>query len=320
MPKKSKKDTFTVEAAAGLWLGDIRISVKESTYTRYHRAVKKYILPQLGPLPLSQVDSFCVNRFTEWLMTEGGIRGSGLSPKTATDVLCVLRSVLKFARISGIPCANTDGIRYPPRKNRRVQVLSGDIRADLEQIVLNRRDSTSIGVMLSLFAGLRIGEVCGLKWGDIDMKAGLLYVRRTVERIADLDPDAVCRTKVIISEPKTDCSLRVIPLPAFLIQTLYSAAGDSDSFVLTGSSRPLEPHCYYTRYQKFMRDHRLEGYSFHALRHTFATRCVEVGFDTKSLSEILGHTNISTTLAFYVHPSVEQKRSQMEKLTPVLMD
>lgn len=307
----------TVAETAQMWLCDIRMAVKESTYTRYHRAVTKYIIPWLGERNIQNVDSFCINRFTEVLLDKGGIRQKGLSPKTVTDILCVLRSVLKFARMAGIPCADTSGIRIPQRKNHRVQVLSDNIRGELERIVLCRKDSTSVGILLSLYLGLRIGEVCGLQWGDIDLRAGLLYVRRTVERISDLRLDAVQRTKIIISEPKTECSLRVIPLPVFLTDTLRSIAGESDCFVLTGERVPLEPHCYYTRYRKFLQKHQLGGYSFHTLRHSFATRCVEVGFDTKSLSEILGHTNVSTTLAFYVHPSLEQKRAQMEKLAPV---
>lgn len=318
MARKSKK-TITTQDLSLLWLTDIRISVKESTYTRYHRCVHKYIIPALGELPVTELDSFCVNRFTEGLISGGGLRRRGLSAKTVTDVLCVLKSILKFGRLSGYPCPHTDGMRYPQRQSRNISVLSSDNRAILEAIVVNRSDSTSLGVLLSLFMGLRIGELCGLKWGDIDFRAQVLSVRRTVERIADLSPDAVARTKIIISEPKTSSSFRVIPIPDFLGEILQSEALSPEKYVLTGTDCPIEPHSFYTRYRRFMRAHQLDGYSFHALRHTFATRCVEVGFDTKSLAEILGHANISTTLSFYVHPSMEQKRSQMEKLKPQAM-
>lgn len=308
--------TATFQETAIQYLADIRISVKESTYTRYHRYVHKYLMPHFGDVPLKEMDCFCINRFTELLLSSGGIRGEGLSSKTVSDVLCVLKAILKFARLNGYPCAAIDGIRYPPRKKQNIRILSAENRFLLEQFVIEAKESTQLGILLSLFTGLRIGEICGLRWGDIDLSAGTLSVCRTVERISNLSSDSDKRTKVIISEPKTNTSFRVIPLPGFLEQILREAMKEPDKYVLTGSTDPIEPHTFYMRYRKFMRQNNLDGYTFHALRHTFATRCVEVGFDTKTLSEILGHANISTTLAIYVHPTLEQKRICMEKLAP----
>lgn len=317
MSKRKVKNNCTVSQIAQCWLEDIRISVKESTYTRYWRITDKYILPHLGNVQIVEIDCLCINRFTENMLSNGGMRQTGLAPKTVTDVLCVLKSILKFARQQGYECASLDGVRFPQRRARNVSILTAESRELLESLVLYRQDSTSVGVLLSLFTGLRIGEVCGLKWSDIDTKAQLLHIRRTVERILDLDPDAVKKTKIVVSEPKTANSLRVIPLPAFLGNILADLAGEHDTYILTGTEKPMEPHCFYLRYRRFMEKNEIGGYSFHALRHTFATRCVEVGFDTKSLSEILGHSNVSTTLSFYVHPSIEQKRAQMEKLNPI---
>ena len=312
----NKRKNITFRELSQLWLTDIRICVKESTYTRYHRYIYKYILPRIGDFPIQAVDSFCINRFTEQLLTVGGLRGGGLSPKTTTDVLCVLKSVLKFGRLNGYACPDTAGVRIPQRRQQNTTVLSRESRAILESLVLAGSDYTSLGILLSLFTGLRIGELCGLKWGDIDLQKKILCVRRTVERIADLDPDAPKLTKLIISEPKTANSFRTIPLPKFLVKILQPAALSPESYVLTGEATPVEPLTFYKRYRRFMHKNSLDGYTFHALRHTFATRCIEVGFDTKALSEILGHANISTTMAIYVHPSMEQKRLFMEKLTP----
>lgn len=298
------------------WLTDIRVGVKESTFTRYHRYVHKYIVPHLGSLPLTQVNCFCINRFAECLLSTGGIRGEGLSPKTATDILCVVKSILKFGSLCGYDCASTDGIRYPPRRHKNIRILSKENRAFLENLVLEAKGSTHLGILISLFTGLRIGEICGLQWGDIDFSAGTLSVCRTVERIADLDPDSPKRTKIIVSTPKTGRSCRIIPLPGFLKEILRGMAAEPEKYLLTGTDIPTEPHTFYIRYRKLMQGYNMDGYSFHALRHTFATRCMEVGFDTKTLSEILGHANISTTLAIYVHSSLEQKRICMEKLVP----
>lgn len=308
--------SITLHELAPLWLAEVRISVKESTFTRYNRCVYKYILPYLGGLSVQEIDSFRVNRYTEFMLTSGGLRDGALSPKTVTDVLCVLKAILKFARQNGYACPDISGARTPQRKRKNVAVLPADSRLLLEKIVLHRSDRVCTGILISLFTGLRIGELCGLKWGDVDLRAGTLTVQRTVGRIADLDPDALKRTKVIISEPKTADSNRTIPLPQFLTEALRSVRSAPEHYVLSGAVTPVEPLTFYKRYRRFMHINQLDGYTFHALRHTFATRCIEVGFDTKTLSEILGHANISTTLAIYVHPSMEQKRFCMEKLSP----
>lgn len=306
------------EKVARQWLVSVRVSVKESTYTRYYRTVEKYLLPYFSETDVSEVDHFKINAFTETLLSDGGLRGEGLSPKTASDILCVMKAIIKFGECNGYVFGNTSGIRFPQRGKRSVKILDKRARTCLERALMDAEDSTGIGVLLALFAGLRIGEICGLKWGDVDLSRRTLSVERTVERILNLDPDDMKKTKLIISEPKTESSIRIIPLPKFLVEQLKAARGlkGGENFILTGKPEPTEPATFYCRYKTLMRRHGLENYSFHALRHTFATRCVEKGFDTKSLSEILGHSSISTTLSFYVHPTFEQKRAQMDKLIP----
>ena len=141
---------------------------------------------------------------------------------------------------------------------------------------------------------------------------------RTVERIADLNPNSSKKTKVVITEPKTQSSIRIIPLPKFMMDYLKQRRCDNDCYLLTGRRKFTEPHQYYMRYKRFLKRNSIDHHTFHTLRHTFSTRCVEMGFDTKSLSEILGHASITTTLSIYVHPSLQQKKAQMEKLTPYL--
>ena len=168
--------------------------------------------------------------------------------------------------------------------------------------------------MLTLHTGIRNGELCGLRWGDVNFANNTLHIRRTVERIADLDHTHKEKTKVIINEPKTEASRREIPLPLALCSYLRSRRKESGAYLLTGTDKPSEPHTLYVRYERFLRRNGFDGYTFHALRHTFATRGIEAGFDAKSLSEILGHSDVSTTMRCYVHPSVDQKRKQMETL------
>jgi integrase len=228
----------------------------------------------------------------------------------------VLKSVIRYAGESGYSFGNTDNIRFPQREAHAAAPLDAANRTALERMVMDSEDTVSLGILFALFCGLRIGEVCGLRWEDINPLAGTVRVQRTVERVADLDPNAKSRTKLIIGEPKTRSSLREIPLPGFLVEQLARYEKKSGCYLLTNRDTPCEPSVFYGRYKNFMRRLGMGEYNFHALRHTFATRCVEEGFDIKSLSEILGHSNVSTTLGIYVHPTMEQKRAQMERLKP----
>lgn len=161
-------------------------------------------------------------------------------------------------------------------------------------------------------------EVCALRWEDLDMENGLLCVKRSMQRIPNLDFETNSsdknKTKIVIDNPKTNASARNIPIPAALLPIVKQHRTNPDCYVLTGSSFYLEPKGYYRKYKQIMKKCGLDQFNYHALRHTFATRCVENNFDIKSLSEILGHANVSTTLQRYVHPSVSLKRQHMDRL------
>ena len=299
-----------------LWLESIRVSVKESTYTRYRRILFQYIYPRVGDIQVSHLDVKAGGALTGSLLESGGVNGGALAPKTVSDILCVLKAVLRYGRENRYPCADLQGLRAPLRQKAPVQTFGKDARTRLEQGLLAARDTVSLGILTTLYTGVRIGELCGLRWEDVDLENGLIHVRHTVERIANLAPGAEHKTKVVISEPKTENSARLIPIQRFLLDYLRDRKCSSSCYLLTGTEKHTEPRVFYGRYQTVLRSKGLPPLSFHALRHTFATRCVETGFDVKSLSEILGHANISTTLSVYVHPSMDSKRRQMELLTP----
>ena len=311
-----EKALATVEQLARLWLSDVRLSVKESTFARYRSVVERHIVPHIGELQAMRCDGLTVNAFSQTLLEAGGAGGNGLSPKTVTDVLCVLKSIIKFARACGYGFGNTDSIRLPKRTPNPARALSPNNRIKLEGILMDSEDLTALGVLFSLFSGVRLGELCGLRWEDVDLGAMTVRVARTVERIAETDVHSPQRTKLIISEPKTKNSVREIPLPRFFGEHLRRFERREGCYILTGTETPLEPNRMYMRYKTLMNRLGMGEYTFHALRHTFATRCVEAGFDIKSLAEILGHANVTTTLGIYVHPTMEQKRSQMERLAP----
>lgn len=319
-PVPSIKSVATFGELSALWLAEVRPTVKESTYTRYHRTVHHHLLPTFSGRMLVKLDEGCVRSFSYRLLSGEGERAP-LSPKTVSDVLCVLKSIFKYGRRNGYPCADLYTLKLPPVPQKNAQILPDFSRQRVEgRILLPTTDEAGrrvrLGILFALYTGVRIGELCGLKHGDIDLQNRCVTVSRTVERIADLNVGASARTKVVVAEPKTNASVRIIPLPSFLVEQLSEVNADPNCYLLTGTERHTEPHQFYMRYKTFMRGLDLDQYTFHALRHTFATRCIDSGFDAKALSEILGHSNVSTTLSLYVHPTLEQKRRQMERLSP----
>lgn len=293
----------------GLWLHKRKQSVKESTYTRYFRIVDHYLLPELGSLELLTISSKIINQLSEQL-------GSKLSDKTVSDIMCVLKSIWKYGRDNGYPCCELDLPKNKTKGTHEITIISPVARIQIEKALFQYSNLVSMGIIFALFTGVRIGELCGLKWGDIDFENGYGYIRRTVERIADLDESSPNKTKVIVSEPKTENSMRIIPLPSFLVEYIKKYRQSNDRFVLTGTVKHTEPHTYYMRYKTFLHKHNLGDYTFHELRHTFATQCVESGFDIKSFSEILGHADVNTTMNLYVHPTMQMKKRQMDTLVP----
>ena len=296
------------------WLTTIKGTVKESSFTRYHRNVHSYLKPAIGTLTLPEITSNVICQLKDELLESGGKRGDGLSEKTVSDLLSTLKMVLIYAEEQGYPVMNAELIRNPKKKKREVTVIPGGVISRLEEILLSSDDRISLGILLTLHTGIRNGELCGLQWSDFDFNSGTIRIYRTVERIKNLSPLAERKTKVVITEPKTESSKREIPLPKTLCLYLRSHCGAADTYLLTGTDKPSEPHTLYVRYERFLRRNGFESYTFHAIRHTFATRGIASGFDAKSLSEILGHSDVTTTLRCYVHPSMEEKRNQMETL------
>lgn len=212
-------------------------------------------------------------------------------------------------------------IIYPRETHRELRVLSIEEQNRFIEYLLHDMDECKFGVLLSLLTGLRIGELCALRWQDISLNNRTIRVCSTMQRIKNLDHNSDGRTKIIISEPKSEHSIRIIPLTDLAVKLCERCKGLPEAYVLTGKAdRYIEPRTLQYRFQSYARDCELENLHFHVLRHTFATRCVEVGFEIKSLSEILGHSSPQITLERYVHSSLELKRSNMEKLSQFTVD
>ena len=302
------KRLAVVDELCYLWLNERQPEVKESTYTRYVRIVEKYILEEFAAQKVVQIDTDKIRDFQTQLKKR-------LADKTIADIMCVFKSIWCFGQKKGYPCCEWEQAPIKVKKTREIAILPSEVRNRIAAALSHYNENVMLGVCFSLLTGVRIGEICGLRWGDIDLENGYAVIRRTVERIADLSPNAENKTKVIITEPKTENSERIIPLPKDLLYYISKHKKADEIYLLTGTEKHTEPHTFYTRYKTFLRKNGLGDYTFHELRHTFATRCVDKGFDIKSLSEILGHADVRTTMNLYVHPTLQMKKRQMDMIT-----
>ena len=232
---------------------------------------------------------------------------SGLSKKYVSDIIIVFKSMSKY--ISRIHCCNDPikEVTLPKKENKQFDLLNDSQQQKLKSMTDNK--NTDLAVMLSYYTGLRIGEVCGLKWEDIDFNNNTLAVNRTVQRIYNGKS-----TEVIVGTPKSKSSVRIIPLPKVIVDTLKSYRNDKSMYVLSGRERFIEPRTLQYRFKSFLKKANLPSINFHCLRHMFATNCVKLGFDVKTLSEILGHSSVEVTLNRYVHSSMERKKACMDMI------
>lgn len=309
---------ITVSQLLEEWLNWKKDMIKESTFVRYHSLINKHILPELGGYYLSSLSAEMVNTFLRSELRGGKQDGNkGLSAKTVLDIRSILILSFEYARQQKYPCMINGKLFSPRNQQPAIQVLTREEQGRLEKILFDDPHPVELGILIALYGGLRVGELCALQWGDIQLENGIVRVSKTMMRIPDLDSDGARKTKILIDCPKTESSNRIIPLPAFLITFLSEYRKEGDAYILTGTSSWMEPRLCQRRYKKVLERAKLPCFTFHTLRHTFATRCVEMGFDTKSLSEILGHANVSTTLQRYVHPSLDVKKEQMERLEKI---
>lgn len=311
---------ITFEQVCNEWLGVKRMEIKESSYARYVHIVRKHLLPALGDCCYASVTADALNELLQTkLQSEGDKSKNGLAPKTVADIRSVLIQISDYAKARKYSSRIDGKIFYPKVYPPIIQVLEREEQKRLERYIFEEQSPFSTGILLALYGGLRIGEICSLTWGDIYLENNMVQIDKTLLRIQETDrlPGYTNKTKVLINKPKTANSIRIVPLPEFIINYLQTMKQSPEIYVITGTIFFMEPRTCLDKYKKVLKNAGINDYTFHALRHTFATRCVEMGFDIKSLSEILGHANINVTLQRYVHPSMEMKRRQMNRLKPL---
>lgn len=306
--KNKKLFAYAVEQ----WFLTNRQSLKKSTAHKYEYLIDKHILPSLGTVKLNEISSIMLNEFAQKKLDCGSLNGKkGLSKSYVRSIMLIIDSVMKFAAQQGW-CSLLASIYKPTPERKDLIILSAAEQAKLERSLILNLSVTAIGILLTLQTGLRIGEICALTWDDIDFNNCILYVRSTVSRVKNPHSTG---TILIIDSPKTDSSIRAIPFKTSLRDLLLQVKLKAVSkYVISDKTDFISPRTFEYRYHKIMNQLQLPDLNYHALRHTFATRCIECGVDEKSLSEILGHSNVSITLNTYVHSSMNLKRAQIEKL------
>lgn len=308
-----KNNRVCLSVICDQWLQLNRNKVKESSYVKYCTNIEKHIKPAIGGYGVQAVNSIVIENFSNRLLTD-----KSLAPKTVRDILSLLKSILQYTHKS-IPGVGSVEIVYPKVQKQELRVLSREEQQLFVQYLLEDLDPCKFGVLFSLLTGLRIGEICALKWKDISIPDRYVSISSTMQRLRNTGGNQTAKTSIKVSSPKSDSSARVIPLSDYLVDLCGQwPEMHPEAYVLTGKmDKFIEPRTLQYRLAKYTKDCNLEGVHYHVLRHTFATRCVEVGFDIKSLSEVLGHSSPRITLERYVHSSMELKRDNMKKLSTI---
>lgn len=298
----------TIREIAEAWKEYKRPYVKQSTMAAYVLILENHVLPEFGDndsLHEHEVQAFVLKKIEH-----------GLSVKSVKDILIVLKMVMKFGVKNEWMSHYEWDIKYPANNQpKELEVLSVANHKKILDYVQHNFTFMSLGIYISLSTGLRIGEICALKWSDINVADGTITVQRTIKRIYVVEGGKK-HTQLVINTPKTVNSCREIPMSKELLAMVkpMKKVVNGDYYVLTNEDKPTEPRTYRNYYNRLMEKLDIPKLKYHGLRHSFATRCIEAGCDYKTVSVLLGHSNISTTLNLYVHPNMEQKKRCINKM------
>ena len=289
------------------WLIQQKAKIKKSTYANYCYLIRKLIEPELGKIDVMKLNK----AYLEQLVLD--LQEREYADSTIYSALRVLKTILRKHAVQNDNYEEMIHHCYLTVHRLESKVLLEDESACIKEYLLQKNDTYALGILLCRSTGIRIGELCALQWKDIDLEKRILTVSKTVQRIQLHEADR--KTKLIITEPKSESSKRIIPIPEAVVAFLKEMRENDEDFVVSGTSRVIEPRTMQYRFAKILKNVNLPSVHFHALRHMFASNCIRLGFDIKALSEILGHSSVEITLNRYVHSSFEQKTEYMNRIT-----
>ena len=303
------------------WLLEKKDYIKESTYANYSNNIFNHIIPKLGNYYLNELNHKVIQDFLLELSKNGRKdNNGGLAEKTIKDITIIIKGSIK----KGI---NEDKIKhieltfnYPKdNKENKLYVLTKREQNKITNYVLENINSRNIGLLISLYSGIRIGELCALRWEDVDFKKNCLTINKTIQRVYIKDKNKNI-SKVIITTPKTKNANREIPINKDFLEILKKVKSDKKNYILTGNEKYIEPRTYRKYFNKILDELKIKHFNFHSLRHTFATNCISLGVDYKTVSELLGHANVNITLNLYVHPRYSQKKKCIDLVCKVFQE
>ncbi len=296
----------TVKQIFTEWLDVKKLTVKESTIANYIFKANKHMLTDFGKLKFNELSVSLVCKFVQNKLNDG------LSAKYVADMIVMLKSMAKYASKT-YNCKNPIcDVELPKIEKSELKLYSKEQQNRLKSALLCNINPTKLGILLCLYTGIRVGELCALKWNDINFRERTISISKTCQRIR-INGDTA--TKLTITSPKSRSSVRIIPIPEFIMKLLKAfAPSDKNVYLLSCSDKITEPRTMQYRFHSILRKAELPSINFHSLRHIFATSCIEIGFDVKTLSEILGHGTVEITLNRYVHSSMDRKRECMDRL------
>ena len=303
----------TLLAISALWADDFKAALKPSTVAKYRDYLRCYILPEFGERDTGAITNGDVSSFCFRLLASGGSKGQGLSPKTVAEIFRVMKHLRKYAMNRGCRVGYTADCASIRQPQKTMRVFSPQEQERLHTYLTNHLDrKDNLGILVCLHTGIRVGELCALRWDDVSIDEKKLRIDKTMQRVR---LEGETKTKIVIMPPKSSCAVRTIPLQDWLCEILAQFY-KREAYVLTGSAdKFIEPRTMQARFKSAIKACGIDDANFHALRHTFATRCVEEKFDAKCLSEILGHASVNMTMNRYVHPTMAMKRENMARLS-----
>lgn len=302
--------------------------LKQSTLVSYDCYIRQHIKPSLGSIPLTDIDGMVLQNFFNEKYKSGRLdKRGGLSEKTLCNLRMMLHAVFRKALQNDLVQKNyVEHVLLPKVIHKEMRVLTLDEQNRIQSVLATERDEYSFGILLCLATGIRIGELCGLRWEDFDLERKILKIRRTVQRLKNVDPNSKCKTSIVIGTPKSQASIRDIPFTDAIISEIKmhqnllnkkfgSSLISEDQFVITRQlDHPIEPRTMQDAFKRILKYANVHDANFHSLRHTFATRALEAGIDFKVLSQLLGHADIATTMNRYAHVLDDKKRTAMETI------
>lgn len=304
--------SITAQMLFQTWLEEhVAQKVKPTTYESYYHCIHKYVLPYFRQPENEHITKDSVQGFVQILQED-----TSIAQTSKARVLSIFKAALKhILQNSQESFYLVELVKFPKVYYKEVQVFTMNEQRLMEYEVLRSKDQRALGIIICFYTGIRLGELCALKWSDIDMETGIMSVNRTVSRIKTFQEEGN-KTELFVGTPKSRKSFRKIPLPSFLLKILMESRSTStseESYVLTDKDVPIDPRVYQKFFKRVLQNAGVKERKFHAIRHTFATRALELGVDIKTLSEILGHSSVGITLNIYAHSLMDQKKIAIDK-------